>query len=85
MNLRQARLARSLSLDALAARAGVTAGQIWKLETGRVKQPSLRSKRLLAEALGVAPHEIAWSEIDGVAADGAPAQELATGPAPTVP
>ena len=55
MNLREARLAKALSLDALAARAGVTSGQIWKLETGRVKQPSLRSKRLLAQALGRLP------------------------------
>ncbi len=84
MNLKQARLARSLSLDALGARAGITSGQVWKIERGRVR-PTLRSKRLLAEALGVEPHEIDWSEIDGVAADGAPAPELAPGPVPTVP
>ncbi len=59
MHLREARLAKALSLDALAARAGVTSGQVWKIKRGAVT-PTLRSRRLLAEALGVEPTEIEW-------------------------
>jgi transcriptional regulator with XRE-family HTH domain len=59
MDVRSARLVRAVSLDALAARTGLSVQTCWRIERG-LCTPSLRSRRLVAEALGVAPAEIEW-------------------------
>ena len=63
MDLRVARTKRALSLDALAARAGVTTGTLWRIERGGCT-PSLRTRRLVAEALGVEVSAIDWPGSD---------------------
>jgi transcriptional regulator with XRE-family HTH domain len=55
--LRAIRLSKALSQRDLAERAGVTQKTIVDLELGR-QEPRLRTIRLLAEALGVQPHDI---------------------------
>jgi transcriptional regulator with XRE-family HTH domain len=57
-NLRRLRLAHFLSQAELARRSGVHALTITRLEAGRTA-PSTRTVRALAEALGVAPGELA--------------------------
>lgn len=57
--LRRLRTARSLSLDALAAKTGVSRAYIWKLEVGRAENPGLRQLRALAPVLGVTPGYLA--------------------------
>jgi transcriptional regulator with XRE-family HTH domain len=60
-NLRRQRLANFLSQAELARQAGLHTLTISRLESGRTK-PSTRSVRALAEALGVAPGELATPE-----------------------
>jgi transcriptional regulator with XRE-family HTH domain len=57
-NLRRLRLAHFFSQAELARRSGVHALTITRLEAGRTA-PSTRTVRALAEALGVAPGELA--------------------------
>ena len=57
-NLRRIRLAQFLSQAELARRSGVHALTITRLENGRTA-PSTRTVRALAEALGIAPIELA--------------------------
>lgn len=54
MKLRDARLARFLSHGALAAKSGVSAATIKKIEYG-LQRPWLDTCRKLADALGVDP------------------------------
>ena len=60
-NLRRLRLARFFSQAELARRSGVHAVTITRLEAGRTA-PSTRTVRALAEALEVAPAELATPE-----------------------
>ena len=60
-NLRRIRLACFFSQAELARRSGVHAVTITRLEAGHTA-PSTRTVRLLAEALGVAPGELATPE-----------------------
>src|SRR5215216_5842616 len=57
-NLRRLRLRQFLSQAELARRAGLHALTITRLEAG-LAAPSTRSVRVLAEALGVEPRELA--------------------------
>jgi transcriptional regulator with XRE-family HTH domain len=59
--LRRVRLAHFLTQAELARRSGVHALTITRLEGGRTA-PSTRTVRALAEALGVAPGELASPE-----------------------
>jgi transcriptional regulator with XRE-family HTH domain len=60
-NLRRTRLAQFLSQAELARRSGVHALTITRLESGRTA-PSTRTVRALAQALGIAPGELATPE-----------------------
>jgi transcriptional regulator with XRE-family HTH domain len=60
-NLRRIRLAQFLSQAELARRSGVHALTVTRLEAGRTA-PSTRTVRALAEALGVAPGDLATPE-----------------------
>jgi transcriptional regulator with XRE-family HTH domain len=57
-NLRRRRLAEFLSQAELARRSGLHTLTISRLEAGRVK-PSTRTVRALADALSIAPSELA--------------------------
>lgn len=61
MTLRALRERQALSLRELSDVSGVNYNAIWRIEVGRTgAQP--RTVRRLAEALGVAPHELTkWS------------------------
>jgi transcriptional regulator with XRE-family HTH domain len=59
--LREWREARALSLEELARAAGVHHDTVWQVETGR-RRPHPRTRRRLAEALGVPPDAIAWPQ-----------------------
>jgi transcriptional regulator with XRE-family HTH domain len=59
--LRRLRLAQFLSQAELARRSGVHALTITRLENGRTA-PSTRTVRALAQALGLAPGELASPE-----------------------
>ncbi len=56
-SVREARVARLLTIRALAQHAGVAPSTVYLTEAGRSK-PHLSVMRRLAEALGVEPHEI---------------------------
>jgi transcriptional regulator with XRE-family HTH domain len=58
LHLRRQRLAHFLSQAELARQAGLHTLTISRLESGRAK-PSTRTVRALAEALGIAPGELA--------------------------
>jgi transcriptional regulator with XRE-family HTH domain len=60
-NLRRTRLAYFLSQAELARRSGVHALTITRLESGRTA-PSTRTVRALAQALGIAPADLAMPE-----------------------
>ncbi len=60
-NLRRIRLAHFLSQAELARRSGLHMLTISRLEAGRAK-PSTRTVRALAEALRIAPGELATPE-----------------------
>ena len=60
-NLRHLRLAHFLSQAELARQSGLHTLTISRLEAGRVR-PSTRTVRALAEALGIAPGELAIPE-----------------------
>ena len=60
-NLRRTRLGQFLSQAELARRSGVHALTITRLESGRTA-PSTRTVRALAQALGIAPGELATPE-----------------------
>jgi transcriptional regulator with XRE-family HTH domain len=60
-NLRRQRLAHFLSQAELARQAGLHTLTISRLESGRTK-PSTRTVRALADALGIAPGELATPE-----------------------
>lgn len=49
--LRRQRRAQELTLHALALKAGVTYGQVWRIEQGR-QRPTVDTALRLAEALG---------------------------------
>lgn len=51
--LRRLRTVRSLSLDELAAKAGVTKAYLWRLETSSGVNPSIDIVNKLAKGLGV--------------------------------
>lgn len=51
--LKDARLVRGLSRDSLAARSGVTASYIWRLESGRQRRPSQRVADVIDEIFRV--------------------------------
>jgi transcriptional regulator with XRE-family HTH domain len=59
--LRDLRTAKVLSLQELADAAGVSKSTVRGIEQGRVPHPSTR--RSLAAALGVDPHQILWPEV----------------------
>ena len=61
LNVRRQRLAHFLSQAELARQAGLHTLTISRLESGRAK-PSTRTVRGLAEALGIAPGELATPE-----------------------
>ena len=56
-HLRELRDRASLSQEELAERAGVSRATIADLELGK-RKPQPKTRRKLAEALGVAPHEL---------------------------
>ncbi|PLS87238.1 MAG: hypothetical protein CYG60_02995 [Actinobacteria bacterium] len=61
MTLRALRERQALSLRELSDVSGVNYNAIWRIEVGRTgAQP--RTVRRLAEALGVAPHELTKGE-----------------------
>ena len=56
-HLRELREHASLSQEELAEQAGVSRATIAELERGK-RSPQPKTRRKLAEALGVAPHEL---------------------------
>ena len=70
-NLRRLRLASFLSQAELARQSGLHTLTISRLETGRAR-PSTRTVRALAEALGIAPSELATPEEVAEADKGSP-------------
>ena len=58
MTFRQARARSVLSVRELAARAGVAPATVYQIEHGRTR-PHYRSIRMLSEAMGVDPMQIA--------------------------
>ena len=60
-NLRRFRLSQFLSQAELARRSGVHPLTVTRLESGRTA-PSTRTVRALAQALGIAPSELATPE-----------------------
>jgi transcriptional regulator with XRE-family HTH domain len=56
------RVQRFLSQAELAKRAGLTPQTIMRLERGEVTSPTARTVRQLAEALGIAPTDLARVE-----------------------
>ncbi len=52
--LRRLRTQRELSLDALAAKTGVSKAYLWRLETNPAVNPSIDVAQKLADGLGVA-------------------------------
>ncbi len=58
MTLLEARLARGLTQEQLAARSGVTQATISNLEVGRVQSPGWDTVAKLCAALDMAPHEL---------------------------
>lgn len=56
-----ARIAADLTLEAAAARSGVSASQIHRIETGHTRNPHPLTRRALAEAYGC-PEEALTSE-----------------------
>lgn len=63
--LKQARIRAALSQPELAERAGLTPVTVCRAETG-ARTPALRTIRKLAEALGLAPHELMTEDGDGI-------------------
>ena len=49
------RAAHDLSLDQVAARAGMSKSHVWKIEQGRIRNPTVATVRALARAFGVDP------------------------------
>ena len=62
MTLREARHNAQLTQDQLAHRSGVDQSTISDLETGRITDPRLSTLTRLAEALGIAPSDLRFSE-----------------------
>jgi transcriptional regulator with XRE-family HTH domain len=60
--LRAHRMRRFMSQAELAKRAGLTAQTVMRLERGDVTHPLARTVRQLAEALGIAPTDLARAE-----------------------
>ncbi len=52
-NVNHLRLQGGLSLLGFAALSGVSKSNIWKIETGKTKSPSMHTLEKLAESLGV--------------------------------
>ncbi len=61
MKLRELRERGAFSLRDLSTLSGVNYNSIWRIETGRTGAKP-RTVRLLAEALGVEPHELLKGE-----------------------
>lgn len=58
MTLREARLRRNMTQEALAAASGIEQATISNLETGRVQSPSWDTVAKLSAALEMDPHDI---------------------------
>lgn len=63
-SLKELRLERFISQQDLADRAHVAKSTIVGIEKGQ-HQPQLRTARVLAAALGVAPGDIDWPTVNG--------------------
>ena len=70
--IRQARKARHMSLDDVAAASGFTKSHIWELEKGTARNPTVRAVWSISKALGVSP---SW--LLGLDAEQAPIPPLA--------
>ena len=57
-NVRRLREARGMSGNALAKAAGLSQAQVWELEAGRKRNPSVHVAQALARALGVTVDEL---------------------------
>jgi transcriptional regulator with XRE-family HTH domain len=64
VRLRKVRLMQGLSQQDLAAKSGVTAANISRIETGETSQPRPSTLRKLAAALDVPVAEL-WEESEG--------------------
>jgi|TARA_Y100000296_G_scaffold41930_1_gene48332 transcriptional regulator with XRE-family HTH domain len=58
LRIKDRRKAMKLSLDALAARSGLSKSYIWEIENGKNKNPTIRTAFTLARALGWSLSEI---------------------------
>lgn len=65
-SLREHRKEQSMTIRELAAKAGVSSKTVLDIEHGATR-PSGKTRRLLCQALGVAPREVA--EFDAVISD----------------
>jgi transcriptional regulator with XRE-family HTH domain len=61
--IRAKRLALGVMQQDLAAKSGVDANQLWKIEDGRVANPRVTTLVKLAEALGCTVAELAGEEV----------------------
>lgn len=61
--VRDLRLERGLSQEALARKAGLSLGAVRQVETGR-RRPRLRTARAIAHALGVSVDEVFPEELE---------------------
>lgn len=68
----EARKARKMSLEDVAAASGFTKSHVWELEKGRSRNPTVRAVWGLSKALGVSP---AW--LLGLDTDVSPIDPLA--------
>lgn len=66
MTLREARERAALSLAELAALANVTVATLWRHEHGHLGQPWPKTRRRIAQALGLEPSAIRWQPANGV-------------------
>lgn len=57
-NLKRLRRMNALTQEELAAKAGITAATLVRIERGQVEEPHVSTIRKLAHALGVEPREL---------------------------